>query len=130
MAEFLEKLEPYSSYRFVLGLVLTGLTVYWLVTSLGGLRNLRGFISDLNMQVNDERTFNDVRRALDPDCDLSLLAPLKAKPGRIVKLELIRVSLRLLSFRTLRRVWLELIGCAVLLPACAYSYWLVFSAEL
>jgi hypothetical protein len=130
MLDFLEKLEPYTSYRFALGLVLAGMTLYWVITSLGGVRTLRAFMRDLNSQVNDERLFNDVRLDLDPDFDLSTLPRLQAKPGRIVKLELITVSVRMLSWRTLRRVWLELLGCGVLLPAVVYSYWAVFSAEL
>ena len=130
MESLLESLEPYTSYRFALGLVLAGMTLYWLVTSLGSLRNLRDFMRDLNMQVNDERLFNDVRVQLDPDCDLDELPPLKAKPGRIIKLALLSVCVRMLGWRTVRRVWLELAGCLLLAPACLYAYWLVFSAEL
>ncbi|MBX3460519.1 MAG: hypothetical protein KF696_11245 [Planctomycetes bacterium] len=130
MLEFLESLEPYSSYRFLLGLVLTGMTIYWLATSLGSLRSFRQFVRELNMQVNDERLMNDVRRIVDPEFDLSVLPPLKARPGQIVKLTLLSAVLRMVSFRTLCRVWPELVGCALLLPACGYSYWLVFSAEL
>jgi hypothetical protein len=130
MLDFLESLEPYTSYRFALGLVLTGMTLYWVITSLGGVRTLRAFIRDLNTQVNDERMLNDVRLDLDPDFDVTTLPRLNAKPGRIIKLELLTVSVRMMSWRTLRRVWLELLGCAVLLPAAVYAYWVVFSAEL
>ncbi len=130
MLDFLESLEPYTSYRFALGLVLTGMTLYWVITSLGGVRTLRAFMRDLNVQVNDERLFNEMRLNLDPEFDLATLPRLNAKPGRIVKLELITVCVRMLSWRTLRRVWLELLGCAVLLPAAVYAYWVVFSAEL
>ncbi len=130
MPDFLESLEPYTSYRFALGLVLAGMTIYWIVTGFGSFRNLREFMRDLNMQVNDQRLFNDVRIQLDPDCDLGGLPQLNAKPGRIIKLALLSACVRMLGWRTVRRVWLELAGCVLLAPACLYAYWLVFSAEL
>lgn len=130
MFDFLEKLEPYSSYRFILGLVLTGMTIYWLITSLGSIRTFKAFVRDLNMQVNDQRLFSDVRKILEPEYDVSVLPPLKAKPGQIIKLTLITVVLRMAGWRTFKRVWPELLGCLLLAPACLYAYWLVFSAEL
>jgi hypothetical protein len=130
MPDFFETLEPYTSYRFALGLVLTGMTIYWVATSYGGLRTLRAFMRDMNMQVNDGRLFNEVRIQLDPEADLTTLPPLQAKPGRIIKLELLSVCVRMLSWRTMRRVWMELLGCLLLAPLCLYAYWLVFSAEL
>jgi hypothetical protein len=130
MLDFLEGVEVYTSYRYALALVLSGLTIYWLITSLGSLRSLREFMAELNARVNEERFFNDVRRSLEPERDLSNLPPLNAKPGRIVKLALLSACLRLISFRTFRRVWFELLGCLVLAPLCVYAYWLVFSARV
>lgn len=130
MLDFLEGVEVYTSYRYALALVLSGLTIYWVITSLGSLRGLREFMAEMNARVNEDRLFNDARKMLEPGFDLQQLPKLNAKPGRIIKFALLSACLRLISFRTFRRVWPELIGCLVLAPACVYAYWLVFSAEL
>jgi hypothetical protein len=130
LASFLQGAEPYTSYRYILGLVLTGLTVYYLYTSFASIRNLQGLMRDLNRQVNEDRLFDDVRKMLDPDYDLSVERPLKAKPGRIIKLSILSACLRLVSWRTLRYVLPELIGVTVLLAASAVAYWYVFTLEI
>lgn len=121
LLDFLHSAEPYTSYRYVLGLVLGGITVYFVVTAIMSLRNLQGLLQDFNRQVNEQRLFDDVRLMLDPDYDLSLEKPLRAKPGRIIKLSLLSACLRLLSFRTLVYVFPELIG--VILMGSASAAW-------
>lgn len=130
LLDFLHSAEPYTSYRYVLGLVLGGITVYFVVTAIMSLRNLQGLLQDFNRQVNEQRVFNDVRLMLDPDYDTSLEKPLRAKPGRIIKLSLLSACLRLLSFRTLVYVFPELIGVIVLGSASAVAYWYVFTLKI
>lgn len=130
LLDFLHSAEPYTSYRYVLGLVLGGITVYFVVTAIMSLRNLQGLLQDFNRQVNEQRLFDDVRLMLDPDYDLSLEKPLRAKPGRIIKLSLLSACLRLLSFRTLVYVFPELIGVIIVGSAAAVAYWYVFTMEI
>lgn len=130
LAEILQATEPYASYRFIIALVLTGLTVYYLYTSFASIRNLQGLIRDLNRQVNEDRLFDDVRKRIDPDYDVSVERPLRAQPGRIVKLTVLSTTLRMLSWKSVRYVLPELIGVAVLLAACVYTYWNVFTVKL
>ncbi|MCB9932926.1 MAG: hypothetical protein H6841_05815 [Planctomycetes bacterium] len=130
LLDFLNSAEPYTSYRYVLGLVLGGITVYFVVTAIMSLRNLQGLLQDFNRQVNEQRLFDDVRLMLDPDYDLSLEKPLRAKPGRIIKLSLLSACLRLLSFRTLVYVFPELIGVIIVGSAAAVAYWYVFTMKI
>lgn len=129
LLDFLHSAEPYTSYRYVLGLVLGGITVYFVVTAIMSLRNLQGLLQDFNRQVNEQRLFDDVRLMLDPDYDLSLEKPLRARPGRIIKLSLLSACLRLLSFRTLVYVFPELIGVILMGSASAVAYWYVFTLK-
>ena len=128
--EFFESAEPYTSYRYVLGLVLGGLTLYFFYTSFASLRNFQGLLRDFNRQVHEQRVFNDVRQKLEPGFDISTVPPLKAHPGRIVKLAVLSACLRLISFRTLRYVWLELLGVIVLGAAALVAYWFVFTLNV
>ena len=130
LARLLESAEPYTSYRYVLGLVLTGLFIYFMVTSILSLKNLRGLLLDMNRQVNEKRFFDDVRLRLDPDWDVSKERPLKAKPGRIIKLSLLSSCLRLLSFRTFLYVFPELVGVTLVGSAAAVAYWFVFTLKM
>ena len=130
MEDFVNSVEPYTSYRYVLGLVLTGLTVYFIVTAALSLKNLKGLLDDLNRQVNENRLFDDVRIKIDPDVDLSVEKPLKAKPGRIIKLAMLSACLRLLSFRTFIYVFPELLAVTLLAGASAVAYWYVFTMQL
>ncbi|MCA8936884.1 MAG: hypothetical protein KDB68_11860 [Planctomycetes bacterium] len=130
LANFLNSAEPYTSYRYVLGLVLTGLTVYYFYTGYASIRNMQGLLRDMNKQVNDQRLFDDVRLMLDPDYDVTHEKPLKAKPGRIIKLSVLSACLRLLSFRTLVYVFPELMGVIILGSAAIAAYWYVFTAKL
>lgn len=130
LARLLESAEPYTSYRYVLGLVLTGLFVYFLVTSILSLKNLRDLLRDMNRQVNEKRFFDDVRLRLDPDWDVSHERPLKAKPGRIIKLSLLSNCLRLISFRTFLYVFPELVGVTLVGSAAAVAYWYVFTLKM
>jgi len=127
MIETLEGLEPYTSYRFAIGLVLTGIFAYSVYTTIASLRSLREFIAELNQQVHDHRLFDSVRLDLDPDFDLSNVPELKARPGNIIKLALKSAVLRLFSLRTLWRNGGLILGCLVLAPACAVAYWYVFT---
>jgi hypothetical protein len=129
LAEFMRSAEPYTSYRYVLGLVLTGLFVYFLVTSILSLRNLRGLLQDMNRQAREHGVFHDVRLMLDPDYQ-STSRPPRAKPGRIIKLALYSACLRLVSFRTLAYVLPELIGVIVVGSAAAVAYWYVFTLDM
>ncbi|MCA8910501.1 MAG: hypothetical protein KDB82_02260 [Planctomycetes bacterium] len=130
LVSFLNSAEPYTSYRYVLGLVLTGLTVYYFYTAWASVRNMQGLLRDLNRQVNEQRLFDDVRLMLDPDYDVTQERPLKAKPGRIIKLSVLSACLRLFSFRTLVYVFPELIGVILVGGAAGVAYWYVFTANL
>jgi hypothetical protein len=127
MLDTLEQIEPYTSYRFALALVLAGITAYWVFTSIGALRSLRLFVAEMNRQVNEQRLFNEVRLRLDRRFDLDALPLLRAKPGRIIKLALLSASLRLLGWRSLLRVSHYLLAIAILLPACGVAYWFAFT---
>lgn len=130
MEDFLNSVEPYTSYRYVLGLVLGGLFVYFAATAVMSLRNLKGLLDDLNRQVNENRLFDDVRIKLDPDFDLSKEKPLNAKPGRIIKLAMLSACLRLVSFRTFIYVLPELIAVTLLGTASAIAYYYVFTMQM
>jgi hypothetical protein len=130
LARLFESAEPYTSYRYVLGLVLTGLFIYFVATSILSLRNLLGLLRDMNRQVNEKRFFDDVRLRLDPDWDISRERPLQAKPGRIIKLSLLSACLRLISFRTFLYVFPELVGVLALGSAAAVAYWYVFTLRM
>lgn len=130
MEDVVNSLEPYASYRFVLGLVLIGLFVYFTWTAVMSLRNMQGLLDDLNAQVNENRMFDDVRVKIDPDVDLSAERPLRARPGRIVKLSVLSSCLRLFSLRTIVYVLPELIAVTLLGTASAVAYWFVFTMNL
>ncbi|MCB9893712.1 MAG: hypothetical protein H6839_04610 [Planctomycetes bacterium] len=129
LAEILKGAEPYTSYRYVLGLVLAGLTIYFIVTSILSLRNLQGLLQDLNRQAREHGVFHDVRLMIDPEYKATS-KPLRAKPGRIIKLSILSACLRLISFRTLVYVFPELMGVIVIGGAAAAAYWYVFTAKL
>ena len=130
LVEFLESAEPYTSYRYGLGLVLSGMTLYFVYTAYASIRNFQGLLRDLNRQVHEQRVFNDVRVMVEPGFDISTVPPLKAQPGRIIKLSVLSAVLKLLSFRTLRAVWLDLSGVVVLTAAIIVAYWYVFTLEV
>ncbi|MBK9973539.1 MAG: hypothetical protein IPP14_01995 [Planctomycetes bacterium] len=127
MPDFLEKLEPYTSYRYILGLVLGGLTLYFVVTSLLSLRQLAALLRDFNNLAAQGRVLDDARLALDPGCDLKHLPTLKAKPGRIVKMMLLLAVLKVLRPASLVRLWPELTAVTVLAVLSAWSYVYVFT---
>lgn len=127
MPEFLERLEPYTSYRYILGLVLGGLTLYFVITSLISMRQISGLLHDLNQLASQGRILDDARLALDPGCDLKHLPTLKAKPGRLVKMMLLLAVLKMTRFSSLRRLWPELAAVAVLLALSVWSYVYVFT---
>ncbi|MBE7492440.1 MAG: hypothetical protein HS108_11865 [Planctomycetes bacterium] len=127
MLDFLERLEPYTSYRYVLGLVLGGLTLYFVVTSLASLRQLGALLRDLNSLASQGRILDEARLAVDPNCDLKALPTLKSKPGRAVRLLLLLAVLRVLSPRSLARLWPELLAVAVLAALSLWAYVYVFT---
>lgn len=127
MEHLLTAIEPYASFRFTLGLVLTGLTVYVMVNSAISLRQFYAFLNDLDKQAKGQRLLDPARLALDPNTDLSKLPPLKARPGRIIRNAVAIAWLRLFSWRTLRLHWREFALIALLGAACLPAYWYVFA---
>ncbi len=119
--------EPYASFRFTLGLVLTGVTIYLLVNSLISLRQFLTFLRDLDQQVAGQRMLDQARLALDPEMDLSKLPPLRARPGRIIRQAVLISLLRLVSWRSFANNWREWMILAALSTACLPAYWYVFN---
>jgi hypothetical protein len=126
MPDFLQSLEPYTSYRYVLGLVLGGLTGWFVLTGVLSLRQFAAMLRDFNRLASEARVFDDARLALDPDYDLSKVPKLKARPGRVVKLMALRAVLRLLSPRSLARMAPEVIVVGALVAANTWALWYVF----
>ena len=119
--------EPYASFRFTLGLVLTGLTIYLIVNSLISLRQFLSFLRDLDQQVAGQRILDQARLALDPEVNLSQLTPLRTRPGRIIRQAVLIAFLRMISWRSLASNWREWLILAALSAACLPAYWYVFS---
>ncbi len=122
MEQFVETIEPYSSYRYVLALVLFGLTTWLVVSSILSLRGMRQLMLTVNRQMQSRRLLDDVRIMLDPDHDLSQSEPYRANTARIAKLAMLRALLRQFGWKTLRAVWLELVLLAALSLACVWAY--------
>lgn len=129
MEELLTAIEPYASFRFTLGLVLTGLTIYVAVSSAIGLRQFYAFLNDLDKQAQGQRVLDAARLALDPNTDLSKLPPLKARPGRIIRNAVAIAWLRLFSWRTLWLHWREFALIGLLGAACLPAYWFIFTQK-
>ncbi|MBX3475352.1 MAG: hypothetical protein KF754_13310 [Planctomycetes bacterium] len=127
MLDFLERLEPYTSYRYILGLVLGGLTLYFVVTSLVSLKQLAGLLRDFNNLASQGRVLDDARLAIDPNCDLRHLPTLKSRPGRVVKLMLLIAVLKQLRPSSLARLWPEFVAVAVLGGLSLWAYVYVFT---
>lgn len=126
MPDFLQSLEPYTSYRYMLGLVLGGLTVWFVVAGVLALRQYAAMMKDFNRLASEARVFDDARLALDPNYDLTKVPTLKAKPGRVVKMMAILAALRVLSPRSLARMAPELIAVALLAAGNVWALWYVF----
>jgi len=124
--DFLQSLEPYTSYRYALGLVLGGLTLWFVVSGVLSLRQMAAMLRDFNRLASEVRVLDDARLALDPDFDLSSLPTLKARPGRTVKFMFMLAALKVLSPRSLARMAPELIAVGVLIAANAWALWYVF----
>lgn len=127
MLDTLERLEPYSSYRYLLGLVLGGLTLYLLWSSWVSLRQFLGLMRDFNRMASRGRLLDEARLSVDPKFDLASLPPLKARPGRVILLAALNAALRVVSWRTARELAPELLLALALGSASLAAYWYVFS---
>jgi hypothetical protein len=127
--DFLEKLEPYTSYRFALALVLAGLTGYFLWTSWAAWRNFQGLLEDLNEMTRGARLFDEARLLLYPDFLTETRPPLRARPGNIVRLALFGALARMLRPLNLLRLMPELLLLAAVSAACGVAYWHVFTLQ-
>lgn len=127
MEDLLIALEPYASFRFTLGLVLTGLTLYVMVNSAISVRQFYALMHDFDKQAKGQRLFDQARLALDPDFDLTKAPRLKVRPGRIVRNYVALAWLRLFSWRTVLRHWREFGLIVLLSAACVPFYWYVFA---
>ncbi|MCC6151641.1 MAG: hypothetical protein IT461_15420 [Planctomycetes bacterium] len=127
MEDLLIALEPYASFRFTLGLVLTGLTIYVMVNSAISLRQFYALMHDFDQQAKGQRLLDQARLALDPSIDLSKSPRLQARPGRIIRNYVALAWLRLFSWRTLWRHWREFALIVLLSAACVPAYWYVFA---
>ena len=126
MLDLLEKIEPYSSYRYMLALMLGGLTLYLLINAVLTVKSMIGVLRDFDAQVGTKRMFNVARQEVDPDFDFSSLPQLRARPGRIIKLMALRATLRLFSFRTLIHLLPELLIAAALAAASGAAFYYVY----
>lgn len=127
MPDFLQSLEPYTSYRYILALVLGGLTLFFVVSGLIELRQLSGLLADFNRMAGKGRVLDEARLAVDPGCDLQQLPTLKAKPGRVVKLMLLLVVLRQFRLHNLLSLAPELVAIVLLGAGCVWSLEYVFT---
>lgn len=127
LEDLIVALEPYASYRFTLGLVLAGLTLYVSVSGLISLRQFMLFLADVDRQSKGARLLDAARLALDPACDLSRSPRLSARPGRIVRNAVLISFLRLISWRTLMKHWPEFLVLALLTALCLAAYGRVFA---
>jgi hypothetical protein len=127
MEDLLIALEPYASFRFTLGLVLTGLTIYVMVNSAISVRQFYALMHDFDQQAKGQRLLDQARLALDPCIDLSKSPRLQARPGRIIRNYVALAWLRLFSLRTLRLHWREFALIVLLAAACVPAYWYVFA---
>ena len=127
MPEWLEQIEPYTSYRYFIGLVLSGITVYLGINAWLSIRSMTGLLHDLDAQAASSRLFDEVREVLEPGVDLSALPPTRARPGRIIRLIVMSAALRVFGFRSLIRLAPELMACTLLAAACLVAYYYVFT---
>lgn len=127
MEDLLIALEPYASFRFTLGLVLMGLTIYVMVNGAISVRQFYALMHDFDKQAKGQRLLDQARLSLDPGIDLSKSPRLKARPGRIIRNYVALAWLRLLSWRTLWLHWREFALIVLLSAACLPLYWYVFA---
>lgn len=127
MEDLLIAIEPYASFRFTLGLVLTGLTIYVMVNSAISVRQFYALMHDFDQQAKGQRLLDQARLALDPTIDLSKSPRLQARPGRIIRNYVALAWLRLFSWRTVAHHWFEFALIALLSAACVPLYWYVFA---
>lgn len=126
MEAFLEKVEPYSSYRFLLGLALGGLTLWIVVSFLISIKHFYALLADLDRKAASRRLFDGARRSVRADVSLEGLPLPRARPGRALKLLLLTSLLRLLGPRTIKECWPEMLGIVLLGAACLAIYTYVF----
>ncbi|MHC4841671.1 MAG: hypothetical protein ACYTDT_12100 [Planctomycetota bacterium] len=130
MQELLNDIEPYSSYRFIMGLVLTGLTIYMFAMSYVSYRNIKGFLIELNENAKESRVFDEVRTMIMEDYDVERHPTLTANPGRIIKLSAIDAALRVFTWRTAVKLLPEILCIIALSAGCAIAYYFVFTGAL
>ncbi|MDC1141605.1 hypothetical protein OAU50_00815 [Planctomycetota bacterium] len=130
MNEFLQSIEPYSSYRFIMGLVLTGLTIYMFAMSYVSFRNFKGFLAELNQNAKEQRVFDEVRKMIAEDYDVERNPTLTANPGRVIKLAAIEAALKVFTWRTAVRLMPEILSIIALATGCAVAYYFVFTGAL
>lgn len=126
MNEFLQSVEPYSSYRFIMGLVLTGLTIYMLAMSYVSYRNFKGFLAELNENAKEQRVFDEVRVMISKEHDVTRHPTLTANPGRVIKLLAISAGLRVVTWRTVLQLLPEILCIIALGTGCVIAYYFVF----
>jgi hypothetical protein len=127
--ELLERIEPYTSYRFTLGLVLSGITLWSLVTSGISIVQTARLLADLDLMTRQARLLDAARAAAGDSRPVSELPVMTARPGRAIRLLLLLHLLRLLRPRALARCWPEWLGLLVLGVANLYAYYVIFTFE-
>lgn len=127
LGQWLEGLEPYTSYRVTLGFVLGAIFVYTLVEAAISLRAFFNILRGLDDLARQRRLFDAARLAVSPALDLSALPPRRSRPGSALRLMVVNAALRAVSLDGLRRCAPELGLIALLTPACVAAYWYVFT---
>ncbi len=128
LGQWLENLEPYTSYRASLGFVLGAVFVYTVIEAVISLRAFFHILRGLDDLARQRRLFDAARLAVSPDLDLSGLPGRQSRPGSALRLMVVNAALRAVSLDGLRRCAPELALIALLTPACIAAYWYVFTA--
>ena len=127
LAQWIERLEPYTSYRIVLSFVLGAITLYTVAEALISLRSFLIILRNLDAMAQEKRVFDYARIALDPSFGPSSQTTIKSKPGSLLRHLVIMATLKAFDRKTLRLCWRELALIGVLLSACIAAYIYIYS---
>lgn len=126
MLEQLVQLEPYASFRFLLGLVLTGLFVWTTASSLIGLWESWKLLDDLDKMARGQRLLDAARPLLYETRPAAALYQPQARPGRTLRNLLLVQLLRQISWRNAWALKYDLLALVMLSVANIWAYIFIF----